>query len=121
MISKIVILALSLSLALACQDYTYDDWMASSVAYDNACNGSPCVIDQNCEKLECKDPPTMDEINKWAEDQVAGKKYKLDMGVCGGGLGIGAIIGIIVAVLVAGGVAFFFYNKKKQNLQTQLG
>ncbi len=59
-------------------------------------------------------------MNKWAEDQVAGKRYKLDLGVCGGGLGIGAIIGIIAAVLVVGGVAFFFYNKKKQSLQAQL-
>ena len=52
---------------------------------------------------------------------MAGNVYELKTGTCGGGLGTGAIIAIVVGVLVViGGVVGFVIYRRKKTLQAQL-
>ena len=125
MISKIILLALGLTMALACSDYTYNTFFASQTMPSDGCNGSPCLFDQNCALLDCANPPTSAEVEKWMNDAMAGNVYQLKTGTCGGttstGLGTGTIIAIIIGVVVViGGVVGFVMYRRKKNLQAQL-
>ena len=83
------------------------------------CDGSVCLASQECTTGLCSDPPTLDDIQKWADDQEKGNYYELKLGTCGKkGLGTGAIIGISIgAVGVVGAIigGIIFSRRKKGN------
>ena len=122
MISKIIILALGFACALACttlQDYnSWKNYIETTKADPtDACDGSVCLDFEECATKLCSDPPTVDEITKWIDDQSKGNFYDLRLGTCGKkGLGTGAIIGIVIgAVVLVGAIVggIIFYRRKK--------
>ena len=125
MLNKIIILALGLTLALACKTYNYDMFKNGNEKSTDGCDGSVCLANENCVALYCNNPPTEQEIKQWFDDYNKGNKYDLRLGSCGKpepepekpGLGTGAIIGIVIGalVVVGGGIAGFMYYRRKKS------